>query len=77
MPMNQLEEIRHHLLKNGSISSWEAIQTFRCTRLSQYILLLRNEGYEIESVWEHNETRRWVNYKLVAVPDKSGQMVLV
>ena len=75
--MNQLFEIRHYLLKHGSISSWTAIQEFRVTRLSQYILLLRNEGYEIESVWEHNETRRWVNYKLVAVPDKFGQMVLV
>jgi len=75
--MNQLEEIRHYLLKNGSISSWVAIQEFRCTRLSQYILLLRNEGYNIDSVWEHNETRRWVEYKLTAVPEKNGQLCLV
>jgi hypothetical protein len=75
--MNQLEEIRHHLLKTKSITSWEEIQSFRCTRLSQYILLLRQEGYEIISEWQHNENRRWVKYTLIAITNKEGQMVLV
>ena len=39
------DRILNHLEKYGSITSWEAIKEYGCTRLSQYIYLLRNEGY--------------------------------
>lgn len=39
------DRILRHLEKYGSITSWEAIKEYGCTRLSQYIYLLRNEGY--------------------------------
>lgn len=73
--MNQLEQIRFHLTKYGSISSWDAIQTYRITRLSQFILLLRQEGYQIESEWQHNETKRWVKYVLISVPTEVKTVV--
>ena len=38
-----------HLLEHGSITSLEAIEKYKCTRLSQYILLLRKEGYNIKN----------------------------
>ena len=41
------ELILEHLLEHGSITSLEAIATYQCTRLSQYILLLRKDGYNI------------------------------
>ena len=36
-----------HLLKYGSITAWEAIRKYNCTRLSHYILLLRKDGHKI------------------------------
>ena len=41
------QRILDHLLKFGTITSWEAVKEYGCTRLSQYIYLLRNEGYQI------------------------------
>lgn len=43
------EIILKHLQDHGSITSLEAIQQYKCTRLSQYILLLRKEGYNIKN----------------------------
>ena len=43
------EIILKHLQEHGSITSLEAIEKYKCTRLSQYILLLRKEGYEIKN----------------------------
>jgi len=76
--LGQLTQVREHLVKHGSLTSWDAIQTYRLTRLSQYILLLRQYGYQIDSVWEHNDTRRWVKYILISIPVKyeGNQMVL-
>ena len=38
-----------HLQAHGSITSLEAIEKYKCTRLSQYILLLRKDGYKIRN----------------------------
>ena len=43
------EIILEHLQEHGSITSLEAIDKYKCTRLSHYIYLLRKEGYAIES----------------------------
>lgn len=42
--------ILNHLQEKGSITSYEAIQKYGCTRLSQYIYLLRKNGYVIQNV---------------------------
>lgn len=44
--------ILNHLLEYGSITAWEAIKKYNCTRLSHYILLLRKEGHKIVGVRE-------------------------
>lgn len=44
--------ILNHLQKYGSITSIEAIKKYNCTRLSQYILLLRKDGYKITGTRE-------------------------
>lgn len=43
------EIILKHLQDHGSITSLEAIEKYKCTRLSQYILLLRKAGYIINN----------------------------
>ena len=43
------EIILWHLQTHGSITSLEAIERYKCTRLSQYILLLRKDGYNIRN----------------------------
>jgi hypothetical protein len=39
----QLEQVRHHLKRYGSITTWKAITKYRITRLSEYIRFLRHE----------------------------------
>lgn len=42
------DRILNHLNKYGSITSWEAIQEYNCTRLGHYIYLLRRkDNYNI------------------------------
>ena len=43
------EIILEHLQKHGSITSLEAIERYKCTRLSHYIYTLRKEGHVMES----------------------------
>lgn len=66
---SQYEKIKEHLLYKGSITSWEAIQNYKITRLSHYIWVLRKEGYVIDDKWENKidengELKRWKVYKL-------------
>ena len=39
------ERILRHLIDYGTITSWEAYKEYGCTRLSQYIYLLKKDGY--------------------------------
>lgn len=48
--------ILEHLQKHGSITTWEAIQKYGCTRLSEYIRQLRADGYAID-----NKSVKYVN----------------
>ena len=62
--MIQLDMIRFHLKEWGSLTSWDAIMRYRCTRLSEYIRQLREEGLDIYSEWATDGKKRWVNYRL-------------
>ena len=62
--------ILKHLEENGHITSFEAFERYGCTRLSQYIYLLRNDGYSIKSEIEKGVNRygvkvHWNKYSLV------------
>lgn len=46
---NQRSLVRKHLNKHGSITSWEAIKLYGCTRLSSVIYDLRQEGMMIKT----------------------------
>lgn len=47
--ISQRELIKKHLNKRGSITSWEAIKLYGCTRLSAAIYDFRNEGMKIRT----------------------------
>ena len=44
---NKHELVLQHLQKKGSITSWEAINLYRATRLSSIIYRLRDRGLNI------------------------------
>ena len=61
--------ILRHLIDFGTITSWEAITEYGCTRLSHYIWLLRKDGYKITSTDEtfknrYGEKAHFVRYRL-------------
>ncbi len=62
--LSQRREVLDHLLKYGSITSWDAIQQYRITRLSEYVRILRSEGKNIQSTWKEHNGKRFVEYSL-------------
>lgn len=63
------KRILRHLMDFGTITSWEAIQEYGCTRLSGYIYLLRKDGYTITGVDEpftnrYGEKSYFTRYRL-------------
>ena len=77
MAKSQLNEIKQHLLWYDTITSWEAIQKYRITRLSAIIHTLRHEeGLNITSSDKRNvDGKNWVEYKLVR--EEAGQFSLL
>jgi len=67
--MTKTQAVKDHLKINGSITTWQAIQMYGETRLSAVIHNLREQGWDIESVWKEGTDRngnesRWVEYIL-------------
>jgi hypothetical protein len=46
-----IDRIIRHLKDYGSITTWEAITEYGCTRLSEYIRQARELGYNIDGEW--------------------------
>lgn len=71
----QYDQVKDHLFKHGSITTFDAIQEYLITRLSEYIRLLRNDGYGIKTTWKNKRTpegkfiKRWALYTLVRGTD--------
>lgn len=59
---SQNEIILAHMKEGRSITTWEAIKTYRITRLSRVINDLRNKGYKIKDTFVNNLTTG-KNYK--------------
>ena len=63
------DRVLEHLEKYKTITSWEAIQNYGITRLSEYIRQLRLDGYMIASNWtvtlnRYGDKVRYVIYEL-------------
>lgn len=54
------EIILKHLEEHGSITTWEAIELYKCTRLGHYIFLLRKHHNIIDKriPFTHSITKR-------------------
>lgn len=46
---NKTLYVLNHLKEHGKITSWEAIELYRATRLSGIIFCLKQQGYVIET----------------------------
>ena len=44
------QKIKNHLITYGEITSWEAIQNYRVTRLAAIIFNLREAGWDIDTL---------------------------
>lgn len=57
--------VLNHLKEHGKITSWEAIQLYRATRLSGIIFTLKQQGYAITT--HGGEGRNFATYYLVGL----------
>ena len=62
---NKTKLVENHLIEKGSITSLEAINLYVCTRLSSVIFRLKERGYKIVSIYEHEGKSRFVRYYLL------------
>ena len=53
--MTKTEKVKQHLLQYGTITTWQAIQQYRATRLSDIILRLRRKGMNIGLIWKETD----------------------
>ncbi len=51
------KRVYNHLKESGSITSWEAIKEYGCTRLADAIFHLRKKGINVSSEDEYNVNR--------------------
>ena len=58
----KIEAVKQHLLKYGNITSWEAIQNYKATRLSDIIYRLKRKGMNITTSRESNDKSIFVRY---------------
>jgi hypothetical protein len=71
----KIEQVKKHLLKKKSITSWEAIILYKATRLSAIIHSLRKIGYginttQIRSRDVNGNDCTYAKYVLVSHPNK-------
>lgn len=55
--LSQKQMVLLHLKEFGKITTFEAFSEYGITRLSQYIYLLRKDGYDLASVPKHKTNR--------------------
>lgn len=55
--MTKKAQVLNHLQNYSTITSWQAIQQYGATRLSDIIFKLRKQGYDIETKTECTKDR--------------------
>ena len=61
----QTEQVLDYMMMYGSISTIEAFEVFRITRLAAVIFNLKKLGYNIKTTMESRGNKRWGVYHLV------------
>jgi hypothetical protein len=62
--MKKIDAVYIHLKRHKHITSWEAINLYRATRLADIVYKLKNQGFNIETVMVQNENTRFARYFL-------------
>lgn len=62
----KLKVLSHLRNSNTGITSWNAIVSYRITRLAARIENLRDDGHRIETVMEDENGKRFARYHLIA-----------
>lgn len=62
--MNQNQKILNHLKEHKKITSYEAFEKYRITRLSARIHDLREQGYNITSEMIYGDEYKYAVYRL-------------
>ena len=63
--MTKKKKILTHLQSGRTITSMEAIDLYKCTRLAAIIYSLKDEGYNIESKNVKGTNTNYARYKLL------------
>jgi hypothetical protein len=74
----QTGDVLQHLIRYGSITSYEAFKRYGCTRLSARIYCYRKMGYDIVTRQEtvknrYENTTTYARYILKAMPEQKGE----
>jgi hypothetical protein len=62
--MNKTQSVLSHLQRKRSITSWQAIEMFKATRLADIIFRLRCQGHNIVSETITNDNATFARYRL-------------
>lgn len=68
----QNRNVLNYMRAKGSITSLEAVYDLNCLRLSGRIQELRNMGFNIETVMEENNGKRYARYYLKEKENANG-----
>ena len=71
MSKTQENQILNHLKKHKFITSWEAIQEYRITRLSARIYELREKGHQIITKNITENGKRFAEYSLIKLKEQN------
>ena len=67
-PATKIDMVAHHLVTKKKITSWEAIQRYRATRLADIIFTLKNEGWDIITKMMKKDGVQYAEYRLISYP---------
>lgn len=58
----KIKKVANYLIANKNITSWDAINKFKATRLSAIIFDLKKRGFIIETKMEENNDSHYARY---------------
>jgi hypothetical protein len=62
--MTKIDAVYLHLKKHRHITSWEAINLYKATRLADIIFKLKGQGFKIDTILVENGNTRFARYFL-------------
>jgi hypothetical protein len=60
--LTKKEQVKKHLIKRKSITSWDAITMYKATRLADIIFRLRDEGMNIKTEMIYKDGMNFAKY---------------